>query len=41
MAEGIKKFVEPQRALLGLIAQKRAAQLAHGSRPPGPGSQHT
>ena len=41
LAEGIKKFVEPQRALLRLIARKRAAQLAHGSRPPGPGSQHT
>lgn len=41
MAEGIEKFVEPQRALLGLIAQKRAAQLARGSRPPGPGPQHT
>ena len=34
MAEGIKKFVEPQKALLRLIAQKRAAQLAQcGSRP--------
>jgi transaldolase len=25
MAEGVRKFVEPQRALLGLIAQKRTA----------------
>jgi transaldolase len=41
MAEGIGKFVEPQKALLRLIAQKRAAQLAHESRPPGSGSQHT
>ena len=41
MAEGIRKFVEPQRALLRLIARKRAAQLARGSRPPGPGPQHT
>jgi len=41
MAEGIEKFVEPQRALLRLIAQKRAAQLARGGRPPGPGPQHT
>jgi transaldolase len=41
MAEAIRKFVEPQRALLRLIARKRGAQLAHGSRPPGPGSQHT
>jgi transaldolase len=24
MAEGIQKFVEPQRALLGLVARKRA-----------------
>jgi transaldolase len=40
LAEGIRKFVEPQRALLRLIAQKRAAQLAHGNRPSGPGSQH-
>jgi transaldolase len=28
MAEGIKKFVEPQRALLRLIAQKRGSRLA-------------
>ena len=41
MAEGVKKFVEPQRALLRLIARKRAAQLARGSRPPGPGPQHS
>jgi transaldolase len=41
MAEGIEKFVEPQRALLRLIARKRAAQLGRGSRPPGPGPQHT
>jgi hypothetical protein len=40
MAEGIKKFVEPQKALLRLIAQKRAAQHARGSRLPGPGPQH-
>lgn len=40
MAEGIKKFVEPQRALLRLIAQKRTAPLTHGSRPSGPGPQH-
>ncbi|HVK08374.1 MAG TPA: transaldolase family protein [Gemmataceae bacterium] len=40
MAEGIEKFVEPQRALLRLIAQKRAAQLARGRRPSGPGPQH-
>jgi transaldolase len=40
MAEGIKKFVEPQRSLLRLIARKRAAQLAHGSRPPGTRPQH-
>ena len=38
MAEGIKKFVEPQRALLRRIAQKRAAQLAHGSPPTRPGA---
>jgi transaldolase len=25
MEEGIKKFAEPQRGLLGLIAQKRAS----------------
>ena len=25
MAEGIKKFAEPQKALLGLIARKRAS----------------
>jgi transaldolase len=41
MAEGVKKFVEPQRALLRLIARKRAAQLAHGNCPPSPGPQHT
>jgi transaldolase len=41
MAEGIRKFVEPQRALLRLIAQKRAAQLARGSRPSGPEAQHS
>jgi transaldolase len=41
MVEGIEKFVEPQRTLLRLIAQKRAAQLARGGRPPGPGPQHT
>jgi transaldolase len=40
MAEGIRKFVEPQRTLLRLIARKRAAQLAHGSRTPGPVPQH-
>ena len=28
MEEGIKKFVEPQKALLRLIAQKRASRLA-------------
>jgi transaldolase len=38
MAEGIEKFVEPQRELLRLIAQKRVAQLAHGSRPSGSGA---
>ena len=31
MEEGIKKFVEPQMALLRLIAQKRALLLARGS----------
>ena len=31
MAEGIKKFVEPQRALLRLIAQKRVALLARAT----------
>jgi transaldolase len=41
MAEGINKFVEPQRGLLRLIARKRVTQLAYGSRPPGPGPQHT
>jgi transaldolase len=41
MAEGVRKFVEPQRALLRLIAQTRAALPARGSRPPGPGPQHT
>jgi len=41
MEEGIEKFVEPQRALLRLIAQKRAAQLARGGRPPGPGPQQS
>jgi transaldolase len=41
MAEGIEKFVEPQRALLRLIAQKRAAQLGRGNRPSGAGPQHT
>jgi transaldolase len=30
MAEGIKKFVEPQKALLSLIAKKRASLLARG-----------
>ena len=30
MEEGIKKFAEPQRALQGLIAQKRASLLARG-----------
>jgi transaldolase len=30
MEEGIKKFAEPQRALRGLIAQKRASLLARG-----------
>jgi len=28
MEEGIKKFVEPQKALLGLIAKTRASLLA-------------
>ena len=30
MKEGIRKFAEPQRALLRLIAQKRASLLARG-----------
>ena len=31
MEEGIRKFTEPQQALLGLIVQKRVAHLAHES----------
>jgi transaldolase len=31
MAEGIRKFAEPQRALLGLIARKRASSPARGA----------
>jgi transaldolase len=36
MAEGIKKFVEPQRELLQVITRTRIAQLARGGRPSGP-----
>jgi transaldolase len=31
MAEGVKKFVEPQKALLGLIAKTRSSQRVGGS----------